>query len=159
VDDLAADDPSEGDPSAGEAVSGEAESDVRAEARALVGALPLLSPALRHIPPGMTEELTELVLNCLMAGHTSADIHAHLVRGLPRNGTPVYRPGGLVRYLLRHVPPAHPVAPPPPTGPRLSKRLAGARECDSGRHTQPMLFQPSGDEALCPSCASGTDNL
>ncbi|MEU3073205.1 hypothetical protein [Streptomyces laurentii] len=130
------------------------EPDVRASARALVGALPLLSPLLRHIPPGMRDELTRLAADWLTAGHSSADIHAHLLRGLPKNGTPVHRPGGLVRYLLRDVPPTDPASPPPPSGPRLSSRLAGARECESGRHTQPMLFRPSADETLCPSCAA-----
>ncbi|MFE4590584.1 hypothetical protein [Streptomyces laurentii] len=149
-----ADDPVLGEPVADEVEPGRAAPDVRAEACALIGALPLLSPALRHIPPAMTDELTRLAAACLAAGHTSADIHAHLLRGLPRNGTPVYKPGGLVRYLLLHVPPAAPASPPPPPGPRLSARLADARECESGRHVQPMLFRPSGDEILCPSCTT-----
>ncbi|WP_329282347.1 hypothetical protein [Streptomyces sp. NBC_00691] len=125
------------------------------EARALVGALPLLSPALRHIPPGMREELTRLAARWLAAGHTSADVHEHVLRGLPGAGTPVQRPGGLVRYLLREVPPrALPRAEPPPlgSGPRLSPRLRGARECASGTHTQPMLFRPVADESLCADC-------
>ncbi|MFB7407764.1 hypothetical protein ACFCZ2_11360 [Streptomyces sp. NPDC056202] len=125
------------------------------EARALVGALPLLSPALRHIPPGMREELTRLTARWLAAGHTSADVHEHVLRGLPGAGTPVQRPGGLVRYLLREVPPRTLPRPEPsasPPGPRLSSRLQGARECASGAHTQPMLFRPVADEVLCSEC-------
>ncbi|MFJ9429521.1 hypothetical protein ACIRQY_07630 [Streptomyces sp. NPDC101490] len=122
------------------------------DARALVGALPLLSPALRHVPPGMRDELAGLAARWLDAGHTPADVHAHLLRGLPRDGTPVHRPGGLVRYLLREVPPRELPAPPPPPGPRLSARLAGTRECEGPGHTQPTLFRPAGDEALCPRC-------
>ncbi|MCD2464796.1 hypothetical protein MBT42_14650 [Streptomyces sp. MBT42] len=125
------------------------------EARALVGALPLLSPALRHIPPGMREELTRLTARWLAAGHTSADVHEHVLRGLPGAGTPVQRPGGLVRYLLREVPPRTLPRPKPsasPPGPRLSSRLQGARECASGAHTQPMLFRPVSDEVLCSEC-------
>ncbi|MFE6058796.1 hypothetical protein [Streptomyces sp. NPDC056431] len=127
------------------------------EARALVGALPLLSPALRHIPPGMRDELTRLTAGWLAAGHTSADVHEHILRGLPGTGTPVQRPGGLVRYLLREVPlralpRPEPSPSPSPSGSRLSSRLEGARECASGAHTQPMLFRPVADEALCAAC-------
>ncbi|WP_435974742.1 hypothetical protein [Streptomyces sp. Qhu_M48] len=129
------------------------------EARALVGVLPLLSPALRRIPPGMRDELTRLAARWLDAGHTSADIHAHVLRGLPGADTPVHRPGGLVRYLLRDVPPralpplpVAPAAPGAPSGPPLSARLAGARECAGGGHTQPMLFRPVADETLCAEC-------
>ncbi|MFC8460324.1 hypothetical protein ACFUJ0_26340 [Streptomyces sp. NPDC057242] len=128
----------------------------REEARALVGTLPLLSPALRHIPPGMRDELTRLAARWLEAGHTSADVHAHVLRGLPGAATPVHRPGGLVRYLLRDVPPRTLPQPAssPPDGPRLSTRLAGTREC-AGEHTQPMLFRPVADEAYCRECAAG----
>ncbi|MFG2896960.1 hypothetical protein ACGFZH_07815 [Streptomyces zaomyceticus] len=129
--------------------------DQLAEARALVGALPLLSPALRHIPPGMREELTRLAARWLAAGHTSADVHEHVLRGLPGAGTPVHRPGGLVRYLLREVPPRtlpRPEPSRPSPAPRLSSRLEGTRECASGAHTQPMLFRPVADEALCADC-------
>ncbi|MGV9689283.1 hypothetical protein ACWDUX_09225 [Streptomyces sp. NPDC003444] len=126
------------------------------EARALIGALPLLSPALRHIPPAMRDELARLAARWLDAGHTSADVHEHVLRGLPGTGTPVHRPGGLVRYLLREVPPrALPQPGPSPSEPRLSSRLEGAREC-SGDHTQPMLFRPVGDETLCGRCAART---
>ncbi|MFI8320806.1 hypothetical protein [Streptomyces sp. NPDC085529] len=124
------------------------------EARALVGALPLLSPALRHIPRGMRDELARLAARWLDAGHTSADIHEHILRGLPGAGTSVHRPGGLVRYLLRDVPPRE---LPPAPGPvhRLSPRLEGAREC-AGDHVQPMLFRPVGDETRCAACTQLT---
>lgn len=129
---------------------------VAEEARTLVGALPLLSPALRFVPAGMREELTRLAARWLVAGHTPADVREHVRRCLPRDGTPVHRPGGFLRYLLREVPPP----PPPPEAPdaqdpqdrpRLSARLAGARECE-GEHIQPMLFRPVGDERLCRAC-------
>ncbi|MER8044930.1 hypothetical protein [Streptomyces sp. NPDC094032] len=121
--------------------------EVPEEARALVGALPLLSPALRHIPPGMREELARLAAAWLAAGHTSTAIHEHLLRGLPAAGTPVQRPGGLVRYLLREVPPLAQARPAPPS------RLAGTRECE-GDHMQATLFRPVGDETLCWFCRS-----
>ncbi|MFB6838151.1 hypothetical protein [Streptomyces sp. NPDC056361] len=131
------------------------------DAHALVGVLHLLSPALRHIPPGMRDELARLAARWLDAGYAPADVHAHVLRGLPGAGTPVHRPGGLVRYLLRDVPPRHlppddlPVAPadtaePPP--PRLSARLEGTRECAGDGHTQPMLFRPTGGERFCHEC-------
>ncbi|MEU8621497.1 hypothetical protein [Streptomyces sp. NPDC048623] len=133
----------------------EPEPQVPEQARALVGALPLLSPALKHIPPGMRDELARLAAAWLDAGHTSADVHAHVLRGLPGGDTPVHRPGGLVRYLLREVPPVAleaPPQPPPPTGPRLSPRIASARECHGNGHTHTMLFRPIGDETLCRLC-------
>lgn len=132
--------------------------DVFEEARALIGAMPALSPALRHIPPGMKDELARLAAAWLAAGHSSADIHAHVLRGLPGAGTPVQRPGGLLRYLLREVPPPAPVRPPVPErtpssiGPRLSDWLASAVECEGAQHIQPMLFRPVGDEKLCRMC-------
>lgn len=119
--------------------------DVPEEARALVGVLPLLSPALRHVPPGMREELARLAAGWLAAGHTSAAVHEHILRGLPAAGIPVQRPGGLVRYLLRDVPPVRQAAPPAPS------RLAGMRECE-GAHVQATLFRPVGDETLCWFC-------
>ncbi len=118
------------------------------DARALIGVLHLLSPALRHIPPGMRDELAHLAARWLDAGHTSTDVHEHILRGLPGAGTPVHRPGGLVRYLLRDAPP---LAPPPRPAHQLSTRLQGTREC-TGHHTQPMLFRPLTDETLCPAC-------
>ncbi|MFC9338229.1 hypothetical protein ACFT0G_07095 [Streptomyces sp. NPDC057020] len=127
------------------------------DARALVGALHLLSPALRYIPPAMRDELAGLAARWLDAGHSSADVHEHVLRGLPGTGTPVHRPGGLVRHLLRDVPPRTLPTPPPtaPTPIRLSVRLEGAREC-TGHHTQPMLFRPLADETLCAACAAPT---
>ncbi|WP_306324853.1 hypothetical protein [Streptomyces venezuelae] len=125
------------------------------EARALVLSLHLLSPALRHIPPGMRDELARLATRWLDAGHTSADIHEHLLRGLPGGGTPVHRPGGLVRYLLRDLP-SLALPSPPAAGDGLSARLRGTRECSGLGHIQPMLFRPLADEDLCPECASCT---
>ncbi|MFF6843726.1 hypothetical protein ACFY8X_33945 [Streptomyces tanashiensis] len=119
------------------------------EARALVDALPLLSPALRHIPSGMRSELARLAARWLDAGHTSGDVHEHVLRGLPGAGTSVHRPGGLVRYLLRDVPPR---SLPSVPGIRLSPRLEGAREC-AGDHTQTTLFRPVSDETHCAQCA------
>ncbi|WP_229861055.1 hypothetical protein, partial [Streptomyces litmocidini] len=127
------------------------------EARALIGTLPALSPALRHIPPGMRDELARLAARWLDAGHTPTDVHAHIRRCLPTDGTPVHRPGGLVRHLLRDVPPREPhppattPAPAPAPGNRLSPRLRGTREC-AGDHTQATLFRPVGDETHCASC-------
>ncbi|AJF65385.1 hypothetical protein [Streptomyces vietnamensis] len=121
------------------------------DARALVGVLPLLSPTLRHIPPGMRDELAHLAARWLDAGHTSTDVHEHILRGLPSASTPVHRPGGLVRYLLRDVP-RRELPSLVSSGPRISARLEGAREC-AGRHTQTTLFRPLGDETHCAECA------
>ncbi|MEU2975856.1 hypothetical protein ABZ678_02260 [Streptomyces hirsutus] len=140
------------------------------EARALVSAYPYLSPALHHIPRAMHTELTDLTARWLAAGHPPAAVRLHILRGLPDDGSPVHRPGGLLRYLLRDVPRVPPVptgagsapeAAPPPGGasleqpfePRLSARLAGAREC-AGDHIQPTLFRPIADEALCRDCTA-----
>lgn len=137
-------------------------------ARALVDAFPALSPDLRHIPRAMHAELTRLTARWLAAGHPPTAVRLHVLRGLPDDGTPVRRPGGLLRHLLRDVPPLLPddatserataaAGPPEDTraarlhGPRLSARLTGARECEGG-HLQPMLFRPKGDETLCPRC-------
>ncbi len=115
----------------------------------------------------MHDELTQLTARWLAAGHTPAAVRTHLLRGLPSDGTPVHRPGGLLRYLLRDVPP-----PPDPPVPhraqetvavrpthepgqdhptRLSPRLATLRECE-GDHVQATLFRPVGDETRCPRC-------
>ncbi|MEU6481694.1 hypothetical protein ABZ858_33415 [Streptomyces sp. NPDC047017] len=131
-------------------------------ARALVAALPGLARELRDIPRGMYGELAQLTDRWLAAGHTPAAIRTHILRGLPDDGTPVRRPGGLLRHLLREVPPPPPARrpePPPAPGaaPRLSARLAGTRECE-GDHVQPCLFRPAGAERLCPSCASRGDS-
>ncbi|MEU8541915.1 hypothetical protein AB0C52_18325 [Streptomyces sp. NPDC048717] len=126
-----------------------------AEAREFIRSLPALSPALRHIPPGMRNELARLAAAWLAAGHGAPAVREHVRRGLPKDGTPVHRPGGLVRYLLREVPPpAPPESPPAPAERHVSARLLGARECASERHVQPMLFRPVGDETFCALCAS-----
>ncbi|WP_282108407.1 hypothetical protein [Streptomyces sp. B93] len=132
-----------------------------AAARALVDAFPALSPDLRHIPRAMHAELTHLTARWLAAGHPPSSIRTHILRGLPDDGTPVRRPGGLLRHLLQDVPPlprdTHPTPPPPPTagpaGPHLSPRLTGTREC-AGDHVQPVLFRPVGSETHCPRCQS-----
>lgn len=137
------------------------------EARALVSTYPHLSPALHHIPRAMHAELTDLTARWLAAGHPPTAVRLHILHGLPDDGSPVHRPGGLLRYLLRDVPPVPtgtgpaPEATPPPGGaspeqllePRLSPRLAGTREC-AGDHTQPTLFRPIADEALCRDCTA-----
>ncbi|WP_051767305.1 hypothetical protein [Streptomyces sp. NRRL S-37] len=124
-------------------------------ARALVAALPRLSPDLRRIPRGMHDELARLVSRWLAAGHTPTAVRTHILRGLPDDGTPVHRPGGLLRYLLRDVPPAPvpdaiPIAGLPAPA-RPSSRLAAFRECE-GDHVQATLFRPTGDETLCRRC-------
>ncbi|WP_121749489.1 hypothetical protein, partial [Streptomyces sp. E2N166] len=75
------------------------------EARALVDTFPALSPDLRHIPRAMRPELTRLTARWLAAGHPPTAVRTHILRGLPDDGTPVHRPGGLLRHLLRDVPP------------------------------------------------------
>ncbi|WP_217128142.1 hypothetical protein [Streptomyces sp. AC558_RSS880] len=125
-------------------------------ARALVAALPHLSPDLRRIPRGMHDELARLISRWLAAGHTPTTVRTHILRGLPDDGTPVHRPGGLLRYLLRDVPPAPtPTSSVPaaeqPTPARPSSRLAALRECE-GDHVQATLFRPTGDETLCRRC-------
>ncbi|MEU5524596.1 hypothetical protein ABZ759_29030 [Streptomyces sp. NPDC047860] len=120
-------------------------------ARALVAALPHLSPDLRRIPRGMHDELARLVSHWLAAGHTPAAIRTHILRGLPDDGTPVHRPGGLLRYLLRDVPPAPTPTAEHPAPTRPSSRLATLRECE-GDHVQATLFRPTADETLCRRC-------
>lgn len=128
------------------------------EAQALTAAFPQLSPALRHIPPAMQPELTRLTARWLAAGHPATAIRVHILRGLPDDGTPVHRPGGLLRHLLRDVPPVPVLAPPVPQPPApapeqlLSPRLIGTRECEGRAHVHPMLFRPVNDETLCRRC-------
>ncbi|MFJ5155195.1 hypothetical protein ACIQCF_27100 [Streptomyces sp. NPDC088353] len=131
------------------------------QARVLVAALPHLSPDLRRIPRSMHDELTHLTARWLAAGHTPTAVRTHILRGLPSDGTPVHRPGGLLRYLLREVPP--PPEPPAQHAPastlspgrsapgRPAPRLAGLRECE-GDHVQATLFRPVGDETRCRRC-------
>ncbi|MEV7785916.1 hypothetical protein AB0O72_11010 [Streptomyces sp. NPDC088106] len=124
-------------------------------ARALVAALPRLSPELRRVPRGMHDELARLASRWLAAGHAPTAIRTHILRGLPDDGTPVHRPGGLLRYLLRDVPPTPDRDTSPtaerPTPARPSSRLAALRECE-GDHVQATLFRPTGDETRCPRC-------
>ncbi|MFI8088075.1 hypothetical protein ACIF9R_07120 [Streptomyces sp. NPDC086080] len=124
-------------------------------AHALVAALPHLSPDLRRIPRGMHDELARLVSRWLAAGHAPTAIRTHILRGLPDDGTPVHRPGGLLRYLLRDMPPAPGPDTAPaaqrPTSARPTSRLASLRECE-GDHVQATLFRPTGDETLCRRC-------
>ncbi|WP_406838503.1 hypothetical protein ACICHK_24090 [Streptomyces sp. AHU1] len=135
------------------------------EARTLAASYRDLDPALRHVPRPMHAELARLTSHWLEAGHPPAAIRTHILRNLPDDGTPVHRPGGLLRHLLRDVPPPPaptPVAPPdaPPHAPQqhapavtsLSPRLAALRECE-GRHVQATLFRPVHDETLCPRCS------
>ncbi|MFH9859813.1 hypothetical protein [Streptomyces sp. NPDC017202] len=137
------------------------------EAHALASGYRDLDPALRGIPRAMDAELTDLTARWLAAGHPPTAVRTHILRGLPDDDTAVRRPGGLLRHLLREVPPAPvpapsastvdtlPSAPPAPpvhpAGPRLSARLTGTRECE-GDHVQPMLFRPVADETRCPGC-------
>lgn len=131
------------------------------EARTLAASYRDLDPALRHIPRPMHAELTRLTARWLDAGHPPTAIRTHILRGLPDDGTPVHRPGGLLRHLLQDVPPP-PVAPrsaPPrtsqqldPSAAGLSSRLAALRECE-GHHVQATLFRPVHDEMLCPRCS------
>ncbi|MFM9628523.1 MULTISPECIES: hypothetical protein [Streptomyces] len=141
------------------------------EARDLVSAYPQLSSALLHIPRPMYPELAHLTARWLEAGHPPTAIRTHILRGLPDDAV-VRRPGGLLRHLLRDVPPAPvsasptrtqdaweatgaPDASPAPfsAGPRLSARLTGTRECE-GRHLQTRLFRPIDKESLCPECTA-----
>jgi hypothetical protein len=81
-------------------------------------------------------------------GHAMADVWEQVRRSLPGRGQSIHRPGGLVRYALREVPP--PAAPSvvarPPT-----PRVAQMRECE-GSHIQVLLFRPVADERLCRAC-------
>ncbi|MFJ5515645.1 hypothetical protein ACIQB4_01130 [Streptomyces griseoluteus] len=135
------------------------------EARGLAASYRELDPALRTIPRAMHAELTDLSARWLAAGHPPAAIRAHILRNLPDGDTRVHRPGGLLRYLLTEVPPVPPApASPPPRNapphtpqehPGLSTRLATLRECE-GDHVQATLFQPIGEEPLCPTCTART---
>ncbi|MCT4355465.1 hypothetical protein M5362_20225 [Streptomyces sp. Je 1-79] len=113
------------------------------EARRLVDGLLALDPRLR-VPRAMLPELARLAARWLEAGHMAEAVRDSIARCLPGRGSPIHRPGGLLRYILREVPP---VAPPPPP-----PRVANLRECESGRHVQPYLFRPSADEDVCGPC-------
>ncbi|MFD7444138.1 hypothetical protein [Streptomyces sp. NPDC059909] len=114
-------------------------------ARQLVEQLRDLDPRLR-VPRGMLTELAALAAQWLHLGHTVDGVRAAIARGLPAARDTIHRPGGLVRYLLRDVPPVEaPLAPPEPP------RVALMREC-VGSHTQPRLFRPVADEDACAEC-------
>ncbi|WP_448318648.1 hypothetical protein [Streptomyces sp. CO7] len=118
---------------------------------ALVAAFPMLDPELRGIPRAMRPELTRLTARWLVAGHTPGDIRTHILRGLPTDGAPVLRPGGLLRYLLTEVPPL----PAARTGGRLPEtppKPWPLRECEGPRHDSPVMFRPVEGESLCPGC-------
>lgn len=117
----------------------------------------------------MHAELTDLSAHWLAAGHHPAAVRARILRDLPGEGTPVHRPGGLLRHLLRDVPPVPgPGNAPAPTGPspaapapiaeqpcpeRPSARPAGLREGE-GDHVRATPFRPAGDETLCRRCVN-----
>ncbi|MFD3945037.1 hypothetical protein [Streptomyces sp. NPDC058579] len=113
------------------------------EARRIVDSLPALDPRLR-VPRAMLPELAGLAARWLEAGHLAEAVRDSIARCLPGRGSPIHRPGGLLRYILREVPPV----PPPPAPPRV----AGLRECESGLHVQPYLFRPLADEEHCGGC-------
>ncbi|MDN3271053.1 hypothetical protein [Streptomyces sp. MA15] len=87
------------------------------------------------------------------AGHTPGAVRTHILRGLPDDGAPVHRPGGLLRHLLHDVPPAPSGASAAerPAPARPSSRLAALRACEGG-HVQATLFRPAGEETLCRRC-------
>ncbi|MEU6087597.1 hypothetical protein ABZ865_12435 [Streptomyces sp. NPDC047085] len=121
-----------------------------ADARQVIESLSDLDPRLRF-PRGMLPQLAALAAEWLAYGHTAADVREQVRRALPGRERVIHRPGGLVRYVLREIPPLPPATvtsvPPPP-------RVAQMRECESGRHTQPLLFRPVADESLCRDCHS-----
>lgn len=126
---------------------------VAEEARTLVGALPLLSPALRFVPAGMREELTRLAARWLVPG-TPPPTYANTSGAACRaTGHPCTGPAascatscGRCRHHPR--PPKHRTRRTRRTGPACRR---GSRECE-GEHIQPMLFRPVGDERLCRAC-------
>jgi hypothetical protein len=131
-------------------------------ARSVVAGYRALDPVLAGIPRAMNAELTAHTARWLAAGHTAADIRTHILRSLPADGTPIHRPGGLLRYLLAEVPPvrrerrpeAAPATPgPAPESPYVSARLSALRECEGPGHSQATLFRPVGDEVQCRSCS------
>jgi hypothetical protein len=126
-------------------------------ARAVVEAFPALDPDLHGIPRAMRPELTRLTARWLAAGHTPADVRTHVLRSLPSDGTPVRRPGGLLRYLLTEVPPVRGATRTPTTPGEASPgvrplRVQPLRECEGARHDHPVMFRPARGESLCPGC-------
>ncbi|MFG2328818.1 hypothetical protein ACGFMM_04260 [Streptomyces sp. NPDC048604] len=118
------------------------------EARRVLDELTALDPRLR-VPRAMLPQLTDLVARWLDGGHSPQSVREEVQRCLPGRGTPIHRPGGLLRYVLREVAPV-PVAEEPPPPPRV----ASMRECEGTSHIQPLLFTPHGDEELCGGCRS-----
>ena len=116
------------------------------EARQAVEDLTSLDPRLRMAPRAMFPELAGLAARWLEAGHSAESLRDAVARSLPARGEPVHHPGGLLRYILREVPPPPAPATPPPT------TVATMRECTGARHVQPMLFRPLADEELCGPC-------
>ncbi|MGI5402707.1 hypothetical protein ACQEVG_25310 [Streptomyces sp. CA-135486] len=114
------------------------------DARQVVEGLYELDQRLR-VPRAMLPELAALAAQRLAGGHTAETLRAGVGRNLPAPGTPIHRPGGLLRYALREAPPVD--VPPEP-------RVARMRECE-GEHTQLRLFRPVADEELCPGCRQG----
>jgi hypothetical protein len=86
-----------------------------AQARSFIGELPGLDPRLL-VPRGMVAELIDLAARWLEAGHRLADARTAVRSGLPGRDQTIRKPGGLVRYLLRDVPPVLPT----PTVPRAA---------------------------------------
>ncbi|WP_432752777.1 hypothetical protein ACE1OA_12440 [Streptomyces sp. JL2001] len=116
------------------------------EARRAVEDLTSLDPRLRMAPRAMFPELAGLAARWLAAGHSAESLRSAVARSLPARGELVHHPGGLLRYILREVPPpSGPATPPPPV-------VATMRECTGARHVQPMLFRPLADEELCGPC-------
>ncbi|MER5259948.1 hypothetical protein [Streptomyces sp. NPDC002855] len=113
------------------------------DAHRTVDALHRLDPRLR-VPRGILPELAALAEEWLAAGHTVDGVQDEIRRQLPSRGAPVHRPGGLVRYVLRTVPP---LDVPPAPGAGVSQMV----EC-AGAHIQPRLFRPLADEILCADC-------
>ncbi|GAA0392204.1 hypothetical protein [Streptomyces luteireticuli] len=93
------------------------------------------------------KELAPLAADWLLRGATGRDLREELRNGLP---DPVHHAASLIRdRLTRKLPEAPPIRARRPTPPR--PRVAQMRECQ-GDHTQPLLFRPMGDEALCGGC-------
>nr|WSY52294.1 hypothetical protein OG999_20670 [Streptomyces sp. NBC_00886] len=126
----------------------------QAAARQLVESLGDLDARLR-VPRGILPELAALAAEWLASGHTVADVREQVRRSLPGRDRFIHRPGGLMRYVLREIPPvaARPVPDPSPGAapPLPMPRVAQMRECE-GNHVQVLLFRPVADERLCRGC-------
>ncbi|WP_406172914.1 hypothetical protein [Streptomyces sp. NBC_00996] len=124
-----------------------ATSEQQATARQLIESLGDLDARL-HVPRGILPELAALAAEWLACGHTVADVREQVRRCLPGQGQFIHRPGGLVRYVLREIPP---VVTPVAAAPAPTPRVAQMRECE-GDHVQALLFRPVADEVLCRGC-------